>query len=455
MMTLEENSHNTWFFFQIHGLHMKSDENWRKFMFGDATIANGSDIKKYLIEIKENLIQKLPEKNQLSEDPGIMDFRFPDENSFIVVSVNRFFTDEKSERIKEEAVSRSHQIIGLVYFYFLFASYLKSAISLTNEIYSYDETSTYRYYNSEGYWGELNLHTKGEYVTFVPTPNFVFYREALLKELNKAPYSYITNIIVEKKSKHFNIIGLSLENFYRTSNVPSPITQQLGSVTSIELLLSDNSQKYGSIENRIRVLLGEEIFNDFVRKRKVDNKQTNQDENEGVLEKRHSAIHEGSKCDANDAFRAMNLYCMVLMGYSKICSKFTSKKEIGLYLDLIYKYTYDEDIKGYDTLNIKKEFENDRVSLEEIDWVVRNLINRFQLCNRKTPVSNENFVRAVYYLKGIRKLNLKDAFQRICYCIYYNTIPINSFENFELEYNQNLKNYIKAHDDNEISKYKV
>lgn len=446
MMTLDKNSHNTWFFFQVHGLHMKPDENWRNFMFGNATIANGEDIRNYLktVEILEF---------NTEEDYTKLNYQFPDTQSFIIVSVPHFFSDKTAQEITKTANRRAGQIAGLIYFYFLFASNLTYVISLANEIH-YISGSNYRYYNSEGKQGETELNTKGEYRTCFANPYFEYTINELLKELNKPPYLFITEMIIKKEGKHFDTISNSLVNFYRTSNVPSPITQLLGSVTSIELLLGDDTQKYNYIKNRVKTLLGDEVYFRFIENKEIAREKIKTKELVGVFDKRHEVVHKAESCDENDAFRAMNLYCFTLLGYCKIAAKFSSKVEVCLYLDLVYKYKYDPVLKNYDTLNLKTDFENIKISLDQIDNEARFLIKRFNLCNSSSHMFNEFFLKSVHFLKEVKNLDLKDAFDRICHNIYYNTIPFTNFDDFEREYNRNISSILTPIDENDINIFK-
>ncbi len=420
MIALENNK--TWFFFRVHGLHIKKNKNWRNFMFGDSTVANAEDIKSYII--CKDFGHEIDHKLLRSE--------FPDNQSFIVVSITRVFSNANAEEIKEDAIKRANEIIALIYFYFLYASSLKVAITLDNEIY-HSTDSSIQSYNSTGYSGISNNHTKGEFVTYTPNFNFTFSTKELIKELNKPLYSNITKIIIDKTNKHYKEVSNSLSNFYKTSNVPSPVTQQLGSVTSIELLLKD-SVKYDNIEKRVKALLGKEDFTAFVEHKESKEKRSKEKESEGVFEKRHSIIHDAAACNYNDAFRAMNLYCMVLLGYSKICQRFFSKKEVCVYLDLIYKYKYDEDLKSNDTLSILKDYDKAKISFDAIDWVTRNLINHFGICKSGAVLVKSNFIATVHCLKQIRNLELKEAYKKVCSCMYYQKIPFSSFADFEVEY---------------------
>lgn len=424
MISLENN--NTWFFFRVYGLHIKKNKNWRNFMFGDSTVANAEDIKSYVIT------KKFGHK----VDPKMLKFQFPDNQSFIVVSITGFFSDATAKKIEEDAVKRANEIIGLIYFYFFYASSFRLAITLKNEIYQISGSS-YCYYNSEGFSGMFNKYTNGELVTYMPTANYIYSAKELIKELTKPPYFNITKIIMNKQDRHFKEVSNSLVNFYKTSNIPSPVSQQLGSVTSIELLLKD-SVKYDNIENRVKTLLGESSFTDFVEHKKDQLKRGDAAENEGVFEKRHQVIHDAAYCDSNDAFRAMSLYCMVLLGYCKICSRFVSKNEVCIYLDLIYKYKYHLDLKKVDTLKILEKYDKMKIAFDTIDWVTRALINFFGICNTDGVMNEINFIKTVYCLKRIRNLELKEAYKRVCLCIYYHKIPFRNFTEFEISYNNNI-----------------
>ena len=140
-----------------------------------------------------------------------------------------------------------------------------------------------------------------------------------------------------------------------TSNVPSPITQFLGAITSIELLLKENDDlKYENIKKRVRALLGAEIFKDFL---------STTDSRTGVFDKRHKVIHQGED----------------------------SKSKICKHLDIIYSIENDINLSG-DIFEIMPKWDKVKFDSSLIDLTLQRLIHMYGLCSpEKENVNNNSY----------------------------------------------------------------
>lgn len=435
---------NTWFFFPILGLNIKRSKTWRNFAFGDATIVNSEDLKDYLRTTNCN-----QSDNHLL-NPKHLNSTFSNKLSYLIVNADKYLCDKTVKKIENDAIERAYQIASLLHFFFLYSSYYTNSVCLTSEIFS-TEGFHYQYTSHRGRWGQKDKYTNDEHRITVPDNSFVYSIKGLKKQLQKLPFTNLSKIIIEKiNNKHTKYILVSLLNFYKTSNSVSPTLQQIGSVTSIELLLRSNDS-FNHLENRIKILLGEKIYSDFVDSENKD--KINKPDYEGVIKKRHLVVHKAITCDNTDAYRAICLYCHVLISYCAIYKKFYSKAELNNYLDLIYKYKYN-DLFKQDTLNLLDSYYKGFFDQDSIHWVYRQVIKSFGLCNpnNKEMLVNSLF-EAVFYIHKIKNIGIQEAYKIVCKSIYYHKIPFENYNEFIIEYEKNIDHLITDFDLERIDGY--
>lgn len=341
----------SWYIFKLYGLKIEDSDEWRSFLFDDATIVSQKNITNFISECDEVWGERT--KFYLNEINC----------SYIIVKVPNTDTGDTQY---SEAKERAEECVAYLYFVYLFISRLSSAICFESEIFFYKPTFAC-FYSGKGSHGSSEKNTRDEHYTFVREENpltvsrddlhHIFYKNTLFKEL----FECVSNKDIGLQQ----IVTKSLVNFYRTSCIPHATTQLLGAITSIELLLKSEQGKYNSLTDRLCGLLGSKFYKSFTEKK-------------SIFDVRHNIIHDGANCTHDNVFKSFYLYSFIVIAFSNLLKIFSSKKQIETYLELIYKHE-NENTK-------KQHFRNDPFSIltqwEQLKYDTRKFsIVMMQLCS--------------------------------------------------------------------------
>ncbi|MBM2814115.1 MAG: hypothetical protein HW421_877 [Ignavibacteria bacterium] len=220
------NGQINWYLFNIYGLEIDDQENWRDFIFDNVTIVNSKQFIDYLDEINYD-------ENAVFRDilKGI-----PSNHTFLIVQTFGKLTKVNENGNNKQAEKRALEVAGFIYFVFLFLSDFRKGISLDSQLYN-SSGSEIHIFTSYKLTSMIQKHTSNEYHITLPTENFKYSGDNLEKIFNKKQFFNLYEIV---KSRNNNTILESVSTFYLTSNIPSPTSQLLGAITSIEILLKDD-----------------------------------------------------------------------------------------------------------------------------------------------------------------------------------------------------------------------
>lgn len=402
------NEKTHWWIFEIIGLKIEDQPNWLQFMFDDSTIVNGRQLSKYFIE------------NNFPDD--ILFYYPPDipNKTFLIVSSYGTISNEKEKKI--EITSRAREIMGFIYFVFFFLSNFKTSICFHSQVFSNNSMQTILIKGNH-YRSAFMENTAGEYPIRIQTPPFEYTRENLIGLFENPYFKWICEALKRKDKS----ICKFLMVFYVNTNTLSPIIQQIGSITSIEVLLKTEG-KYENIEKRLSILLGEKVYNSFI-----------SDSNQGIFHKRHQFIHEGEDVDSNDAFRAIKIASLALINYSYLWSNHNSKFSICKYLDLLNYLKHDKDIKEYD-FNQARHFANLEILLPKMDWIIQAIISNNQICSvDKNHNIQMKIVETIVLYSILRKIPIDVSYKIIVNNIYFNRGSIPKYSDFQNIYVNELE----------------
>lgn len=296
--------------------------------------------------------------------------------------------------------------------------------------------------SSYGFIGSKQFNTAGECWITLPDSPYCYTREEIVSIFSKDKFSDIYELV---KYRRDNAILDSLANLYLSVNVPSPTTQLLGAVTSIEILLkSDSNERYTKISDRLKAIFGEVIYKDFIKPGEG---------NIGIIDKRHKVIHEGDLCTENDAYMAIVIACYTIIAYSHFKRTFNKKSIICKHIDFVKRIETDSELL-FDFSEIHKYWDENKFDLSMIDWIVQKLVSMQGLCHQDNKeISKDKYVETVLWLSKLRKYDTETSFMQIKQSIYYNQIPFENIEDFNSYYEDNkikidervnkLKNRIK------------
>src|SRR3989339_509092 len=93
-----------WYLFNLYGLQIEDQDNWRDFIFDDATIVNAKQLKEYLEEI------------QYDERPIIhyLFSHFKSEHTFLIVQNYGKIVKENEKELQAQAEKRALEVNQLI-----------------------------------------------------------------------------------------------------------------------------------------------------------------------------------------------------------------------------------------------------------------------------------------------------------------------------------------------------
>ena len=410
-----------WFVFNVYGLKLNKSINWQQFLFHDSTVVNIENLSEYL-------------RNELNYSKD--DFLFQlnkDADSYLIVHIGGAITKENENEKIKLAKQRANEIISLIYFSFLYLTNSSFGISLDFEL-TQTSGGTFSYFTSNREISHTQQHTKGEFWIQCPTPPYQMSRESLMRILKKEYFNLFFEVIIKKKGAFYQVLSNSLTNFYRTTNTQSPMTQFVGSVTSTEILLKKQVDRYDLIKERIFVILGEKFYNDYIE----DNENIS-----GIFNLRNNIVHDGQFCYDYDAGRAIRLFSEILIAYSHFCNQFSSKDELCHYLDIIFKHLKNSNnLYTKDPFNILQKWYKIKYSISNIDDVPLYLISYYSLNHSQIKdEAKSNFISAVYCFSKLRKIKLETAYKHLYNHLIYKKVGYDNFEEFEKLFEDNKQKH--------------
>lgn len=398
-----------WFLYSINGLMVNEQPEFENFIFEDATIVSGSQLKEYfnINNINYNIVDIIPSNL-----------------TYIIVQTTGIIKKGNESEHKQKSNRRAQEICSFIFFVFLYLSNYSIGICLNSQIYDIGSMTVYMLKAENKGYSVYQNFSNNEVQTVIPNPPLFYKIEDLLKLFNN---NYFKNIFDSVRNIKNNIIKDSLVNLYLTINLPSPMSQLLGAVSSLEIILKDN-RKYENIINRVTTLLENEIYNKF--EGNVIKKE--------IFDKRHSIIHDGDNCEGINALKALKLTVNVLINYSCIHSSFINKDTICNVLDILNRIKNNDILKDK---NIELFKENRKLKLDFPfkDWLLQYFIQINSLCNTKEKNNfNLEFAKTVEWYLQTRKISIEESYSLINSNMYYNFDFIPKYDEFMEFYNSNI-----------------
>lgn len=156
--------------------------------------------------------------------------------------------------------------------------------------------------------------------------NIKMSRSELKRFLNQKNFAGLTNILLTQgrnisKSLH-NTINQAAIRLADAIHSISPSSQLLGSVTAIEILLSELGDPYDVIKKRLSSLIGSDAY-------ALHN-------GDNIFNARHRYVHRGDEIfEFKMSTEAIVLSILALLNYSNATTKFSSKQDLLNYLDFV------------------------------------------------------------------------------------------------------------------------
>ncbi|MGE5480500.1 MAG: hypothetical protein ACM3U1_08765 [Chloroflexota bacterium] len=405
-----------WHFFPVYGLHIKNQPEWRNFIFDDATIVNTKQIRAYL------------KKSKFNDDFSKLKF-YGRENDITYLIVQTIINGNNEEIDLNKARMRALEVISFIFFVFFYLSDLKIAICLDEQL-DLGNGSEKFILSGNKTVTSIDKFTNGEYPIKV-YHTLVYSRKEFEGILKKKQFQYVYKNIKDRKN---TLLSSALTYFYINMYVPSPMTQLLGAVTTMEILLSTGQSKMEIFKHRIEALVGSNIYKKYI---------VNSDQLKGILDLRNSIAHKGILCTDIDAKRAIELATIIIIAFCNLEEKLGSNSSILYHLDFIYNVKQDKYYKN-DIFGILKAWKYFELNSILHDSLVNRLIHVYGLCNiRPNKVDLKEYAKVIVLYAKIRECDLKKSHSIICNRLYYNKNPFSTFKKFEEFYFSN-KEFIES-----------
>ncbi|MCO5250732.1 MAG: hypothetical protein M9949_04835 [Candidatus Kapabacteria bacterium] len=408
------NKPNTiWNIRKIEGLMIKDNVNWQNFIFQDATIVNSKQLKEY---VDNNGFWLDNDFDKILGSSSVHDA--------YIVAASIMKPEDYSSKIKIDQ-KRVYEIMGFIYFVFLFMSNNKYGIVLSEQINPASGGSGIAIGGNKKFtvWQK---HTKGEFNISTPPEPYLYDIEELVNIFKRPYFSNIFNLVKSKKDD--NLI-LAIRNFYITSNANSAATQLLGSITSLELLLKiDRKDSFDNLRKRVYVI-GEMQQNSKI--------VSNIENLSAVIDVRNDVIHNGKFSTNNEALGSIKLFSCALIMYAHLYKKLKHRNVICRHLDLVYSVIKDDGLK-MDTFNVKNEWENYYFEYDSIDWHIREITSYYGLCNpEKDDIDLIKYVEAIALYSNLSNKEMELSFNNFKDFNYYHRFPFDRYDSYIALYNEN------------------
>ena len=338
-----------WFLFPLRGLDISDDQHdLENPIFGDFCIISRKHLKD-LVQMFNSLTKIPPEKMEketsdivslikwVSSKEGFHSAK-EDFHSFIAVKrTGIYVSGGKTSELEKISKIRAYQISALLTLVTLGENTEGNACGLIEQYFRQPKTTIAFSFEE----GSFAVGGGQKYIGIsTPYKPIVFSRDQLNQLINNAPYVYLANVLLTQNpslptslSRTITQASIRLSDAIHGISLSSKL---LGAVTSIEILLSNQPDKYNSLSNRLTSLLG---FESYI-KNVIDN----------VFFARHNYVHKGKEVeDIMLPLKAIGLALNCLLRYAEIASMFSNKEELIIYLD--YLHSKDKLTNCWDKLH--------------------------------------------------------------------------------------------------------
>jgi hypothetical protein len=400
---------NSYYFFNLYGLEIRSSKNWGDFMFNDATIINTDQLKSLIrIEFSDVSYENV---NRRLNGHSILLVR-----KFGVNSFNKLKENDK----EMEAHIRAKEITSFIFLVFFQLSGFRYGISLDSELY---ESSGFNssLIDSSGNISYRSRNIGYEYYIMLPKKPFNLSKTILVNIFKRSIFRNLYNIIINQNESNKHLRS-SLLNYYLSLNTPSPTTQFLGSISSLELLLKNKSSYEQFLKRKSLLLSG-----------KLKEKFSNIDE---YIGNRHKIVHAAASVDLDILHIPVYLYCYILPIYIELFNIHRSNDQVLKFIDLVIqenKITLKGSnyyLKKFDKTLAKQKYLTDY-----------SILNIIQFYNPNDPTNyNRDILQIVYCISKMNDISVEKAYLLLSKHFLISE-PFNDLDEFFSEYKMKLSDF--------------
>lgn len=400
---------NSYYFFNLYGIEIRSSKNWGDFIFNDATIINTDQLKS-LIRIEFSDVSYENVTRGLNGHSILLVRKF---------GVNSF--NKLKENDKEmEAHIRAKEITSFIFLVFFQLSGFRYGISLDSELY---ESSGFNssLIDSSGNISYRSRNIGYEYYITLPKKPFNLSKTIIVNIFKRSIFRNLYNIIINRNESNKHLRS-SLLNYYLSLNTPSPTTQFVGSISSLELLLK-NKSNYKQFLKRKSLLLSDKLKERFTT---IDD----------YIGNRHKVVHAAASVDLGILHIPMYLYCYIIPIYIELFDTHYSNDQVLKFIDLaiqekkIMLQGSNYHQKRLDTILTKYNFLTDF-----------SILNIIQFYNPNDPTNyNKDILQIVYCISKMNNISVEKAYLLISKHFLIKK-AFKNVDEFLYEYNLKLSNF--------------
>lgn len=294
----------TWVFFPVKGLEIETEpDTIHSRLFERATLLSFDDARTFTSsmpfavdqEEANNVLHMLGAASSYGEDMKA--------DSFIAVQTYGY-----GDKEIQAANDRAYEVISVLSIAFLFRSNFRETCYLLEQLTQSESITIPRVNTMRGDVGHTyGLLSRAHFIG-TPSPPIKRSRSGLLATLKSVPTIDLCSALLLPKSSitgsHRGRISRAARFLYEGMHVPTPESQVLGAITSIEILLSGGRSSFEVIRTRLKELLGKRAYTYY----RADE----------VFDARNEMVHSGKRCTDTQGYLALVLAVSALLAYAKV-----------------------------------------------------------------------------------------------------------------------------------------
>lgn len=328
---------NWWVLFPLKGLELTDlEHDLADPLWSDSTIISKVQAATIVRSMQRNKVATSGQAHETDAVYMLENATFQEEfHSFIAIKrsgprlneVPEEFHCDMFEQIEGDPEGRATEIGALIELAVLVTRKDWTTCALVDQIHRRTKSTIKLSLDDSAYGVELAGGGRSARSILNAADNEKLSRDDLKTRLSSNPIAALASVLANQSysisSSLYKAIRESAIRLSDALHVIKGAEQLLGSVTAIEILLSDQPERFDVIKNRIETLINSQAYSVF--------------ETEKVLKARHSYVHQGLIGPDIQALalKATGLSLCCLLTYAEAAPRFTSKSSFLAYLDFI------------------------------------------------------------------------------------------------------------------------
>jgi hypothetical protein len=330
MSGIEEQPRQWWMFYPIKGLDITDEEHdLLNPMFGDCTLISRNHIRQVvpLLRLNERMAPGHDHERDITymlENATLRD----EFQSFVAVRRTGIPPNASPRDLPpflQSAKLRAYEVSALLSLVMLARNRSGTTIGLVEQLHSQTRSLVMLELQDGGFrfqiGGGRSLSLRS------PRDTIALSRQRLQEMLREDPFACLSNVLLPQsptlpRSLH-RAISQSAIRLSDSLHTVTESSRLLGSVTSIEILITEQGDSYETLHRRMIALLGTDAVGAF--------------DAETVLQARHAYVHRGNEpANFQVSLNAIGLAISCLLRSAEAASSFVTKPHFLDYLDLVH-----------------------------------------------------------------------------------------------------------------------